>query len=147
MSSARNNLCPAVPTYVTPEQHEARVQARITLVGDAQKLVKDYKGDGKNDLQICREVLATVTDAAPKAVLTAVLGDVALDKAELPLLVTALKAVTAMGGAAHSTKVASDSAVSAALTGKLSGAAEEKLSGRDAFIKRQNEAWRGVKSA
>jgi hypothetical protein len=52
-----------------------------------------------------------------------------------------------MGNTAHSTVVASDGAVSAALTGKPSGGTEEKPSGRDAFIKRQNEAWRGVKSA
>lgn len=130
---------------VTSEQIEKQVATRVKLVGDAQKLVADFAADGKTDVQIQREVITGVIakDEASRGVVEAVLGGVAVDAADPALLAIAFRTLSAApkaAGAKHTT--AADAALSAALIGdNKSAAAEQKASGRDAYIAKTQDAW------
>jgi hypothetical protein len=91
---------------VKPEAIEALAAERSRVVGDALRIVKDLKPEGKTVPQIRIEVLtsALAADGAPKTLATAILGGLALDKAPEVLTRAAFDAVVA----AHGTASAAD---------------------------------------
>jgi hypothetical protein len=130
---------------VTPAQVEQRVAARVKLVGDSLTLVPKMVVDGKTDVQIQREVIATVsaTNEGAKSVVDAVMGGVAVDAADPALLAIAFRTLTAAAPkAAGTSRTAADAALSAALVGAAGkGVVDNKPSGRDAYNDRNNNAW------
>lgn len=137
---------------VTDEQMEKKVSARVKVVGDALKLVPDFKADGKTDVQIQREVITGVIakDEAAKATVTAALDGVTLETADGAMLSTvfrilASKPVANNGSSRHT---AADSALSAALTKDttVGDGKKEELHGRDAYNARMENAWQGSAS-
>lgn len=137
---------------LTDAQVEERVAGRVAVVGDATKLVQDYDAKGKPNKQIFTEVLTKVTtgDETTKAVVTAILGGKSIGDSSEEMLGTAFRAVAAAKKPdASTTASAGDSAIGLALLGKQVGDATVKeakeLTGRDAFIARQNSAWQPKK--
>lgn len=141
---------------LTPEQLEAKISERVAvrtaLVGDALRLVPDYKADAKTDKQVKIDVITAVTgkDAVAKAVSDAMLDSKTLEAADDAALEGVYKAVVAAASKTATTQTgAGDAAVAAALTGegqRQQAAAGDagQPSGRDAFIARQNAAWKGA---
>lgn len=126
---------------VTPEQIEKQVAARVKVVGDALKLVPDFKAEGKADGQIQREVISSVIakDEAAKATVSAALDGVTLETADGALLSTVFRILASKpaSSGSRSRTTAADSALSDALVGDgANRGTEEKLVGRAAFVAR-----------
>lgn len=135
---------------VTPEQRDAMVADWSKLIGDAKRLAPEVVTDGKTCLAIRREVVAAVAakDATAKAVADAVLSGKKLDTADADAVRATFQAVAAAvkTEANDHAAQANDAAVAAALTGEGKGGnggteAQPELSGRDAFLARQTQAW------
>ena len=122
---------------VTPEQIEKKVAARVKVIGDALKLVPDFKADGKTDVQIQREVIAGMIakDEAAKKIVTAALDGIAVDAASPELLAIAFRLLAATPAAGSAgTRTAADSALSAALTQNNNNNGKQELTGREKYI-------------
>lgn len=121
---------------VTPEQIEKKIAGRVKVIGDAIKLVPDFKADGKTDVQIQREVIAGVIakDEAAKKIVTAAFDGVAVDTASPELLTIAFRLLASAPKVEGARTTAADSALSAALTGANNNTTEQKLTGRDKYI-------------
>ena len=134
---------------MTPEQRDALVADWSKMIGDAKRLAPELVTDGKTCLAIRREVIAAVAakDTTAKAVADAVLAGKKLETADADAVRSTFQAIVAAvksTEAADSTTQASDAAVAAALTGEGKGGGSEaqaELSGRDAFLARQSQAW------
>lgn len=135
---------------VTPEQRDAMVADWSKLIGDAKRLAPEVVTDGKTCLAIRREVVAAIAakDATAKAVADAVLAGKKLDTADADAVRATFQAVAAAvkTEANDHAAQANDAAVAAALTGESKGGnggaeAQPELSGRDAFLARQTQAW------
>lgn len=135
---------------ITPEQRDAMVADWSKMIGDAKRLAPQLVTDGKTCLAIRREVIAAVAakDTTAKAVADAVLAGKKLETADADAVRATFQAIVAAvksTEATDSTTQASDAAVAAALTGEGKGGggseAQAELSGRDAFLARQSQAW------
>lgn len=121
---------------VTPEQIEKKVAGRVKVIGDALKLVPDFKADGKTDVQIQREVIAGVIakDEAAKKIVTAAFDGVAVDTASPELLTIAFRLLASAPKVEGARTTAADSALSAALTGGSNNTGKQELTGREKYI-------------
>jgi hypothetical protein len=132
---------------MTPAARDAMVAEWVKLIGDAKRLVPDVVTDGKTCLAIRREVIAAVSgkDATAKAVANAVLAGKQLDAADADTVRAAFNALAASvkTETQDADARAADAAVAAALTGESKGNSQgqAELSGRDAFLARQSQAW------
>jgi len=126
-----------------------RAAERTKVLGDALKLVPDFDVKDKTNKQIRLEVIEKVTagDAASKTLVEATLngkalGDASDEQLTVSFNVLSTSKVPARGNGA-------DSAMAQALTSRREGGVKvgdqaDKPSGRDAFIQRNNQAWRGA---
>lgn len=132
---------------ITPDARDAMVAEWSKLIGDAKRLMPEVVTDGKTCLAIRREVIAAVAakDSTAKAVSDAVLAGKNLETADADIIRATFQAVAAAmkTEAADSSMQTTDAAVAAALTGegKNGGEAHAELTGRDAFLARQSQAW------
>lgn len=134
---------------MTPAQRDAMVADWAKMLVDAKRLAPQLATDGKTCLAIRREVIATVTgkDAQAKAVADAVLAGKTLEAADadtVRAVFNVLSASVKTEATDEGTK-ANDAAVAAALAGEggksAAADAQPELSGRDAFMARQSQAW------
>jgi hypothetical protein len=132
---------------MTPAARDAMVAEWVKLIGDAKRMVPEVVTDGKTCLAIRREVIAAVSgkDATAKAVANAVLAGKQLDAADADTVRAAFNALAASvkTETQDADARAADAAVAAALTGESKGNSQgqAELSGRDAFLARQSQAW------
>lgn len=132
---------------MTPAQRDAMVADWSKMITDAKRLAPELVTDGKTCLTIRREVIAAVTgkDAQAKAVADAVLAGKPLDTADAETVRATFNVLTASvkTEANDAINLANDAAIAAALTGqgKQGSDAKVELSGRDAFLARQSQAW------
>jgi hypothetical protein len=133
---------------MTPEARDSMVADWTKLIGDAKRLVPEIVTDGKTCVAIRREVVGNLIgkDGTAKAVAEAVLAGKTLEAADADTLRAAFNVLAA----SISTTVddaesrANDAALAAALTkGEGQGNANKGpvLTGRDAFMHRQSQAW------
>lgn len=122
--------------HVTPEQIEKNVAGRVKVIGDAIKLVPDFKADGKTDVQIQREVIAGVIakDEAAKKIVTAAFDGVAVDTASPELLTIAFRLLASAPKIEGVRTTAADSALAEALTRNSNNNAKQELTGREKYI-------------
>lgn len=137
-------LATAKAAAVTPEQVEARVKRRVVVIDSARRLMPAIVVDGKDDTTIQREVISHVSaaDETTNAIITAVLGGVALDAAKPEGVTVAFNAAVAgfkPASGASSAHVAGDAALATALSGKSNETGTPVLVGRAAFLARQNQ--------
>jgi hypothetical protein len=133
---------------MTPAQRDAMVADWSKMIGDAKVLAPEVTTEGKTCLAIRREVVTTVTgkDAKAKAAADAVLAGKTIDAADADTVRAVFNVLVATRSTeAPNTNSANDAAqVAAALAGKTTEGADAKapvLSGRDAMIARQQNAW------
>lgn len=120
-----------------------RTIERTRIVGDAVKMVPDFKADSKPNLQIVREVLTTVTgaDATAKGLVEAVLAGKSIGDSSDDVATTAFNALGATFAGKKTTAVAAgDTSMAAALLSVVTtGDAKvaDKPTGRAAFLARK----------
>lgn len=134
---------------MTPAQRDAMVADWSKMLTDAKRLAPQLATDGKTCLAIRREVITTVTgkDAQAKAVADAVLAGKTLETADADTVRAVFNVLSASvkTEATDEGSKANDAAVAAALAGEggksAAADAQPELSGRDAFMARQSQAW------
>lgn len=121
---------------LTPEQIEKKIAGRVKLIGDALKLVPEFKADGKADVQIQREVITSVTakDEGAKKVIAAALDGVTVDAATPELLTIAFRLLASAPKIEGVRTTAADSALAEALTRNSNNNAKQELTGREKYI-------------
>lgn len=135
---------------ITPEARDAMVAEWAKLITDAKRLVPQIVTDGKTCVAVRREVIGALVakDATAKAVADAVLAGKALDAADADTVRATFNALAAAvkTDASDANTRAADAAVADALTGAGKGSeAKTELTGRDAFLARQKQAWQQQK--
>lgn len=124
-----------------PEQIEKLAADRVAVVGDAAKVIADFKAEGKTNDAIRAEVLTHVIakDEALKPVAIAVMGGADVAKAEPAMVTAAFRAVVAAKGTSAADRSDTrDSALGRALAGGGGGGDDEDgvLYGADALMAR-----------
>lgn len=136
---------------MTPAARDAMVADWAKLLNDAKALFPAIATDGKTCAVIRREVLTEITgkDSRVKALVDAVLTGKTIADASEDSLRSAINAViaakTGLDGNVVSLNAADTVLANALIGGGTQGTAAQdgKLTGRDAFVQRQRDAWRG----
>lgn len=130
---------------ITPEARDAMVADWAKLIGDAKRLVPDLVTDGKTCVHIRREAVSALVakDSTAKAVAEAVLAGKTVEAADADLVRATFNALAAaVKTEADDALSVSDAQVADALTGRDKiGEGKAELTGRDAFLNRQAQAW------